>query len=100
MSHTKRFCNKHNKKLTRLYHQYKLNRSRCRCDYCIDDHAEKHRREKIKVYIERELRNLCPYYDITGENECFGCIMVFGGEDCKYAHESLVISFKRMYSIK
>ncbi len=58
MSRTLRYCNRKNKKTVRYFHKYKFRRSYCRCDYCVDDHAEKHRREKNKIEIKREVENM------------------------------------------
>lgn len=55
MTHTQRYCNKLHSPMFK--HKYKLIRSHCRCSYCKDPNASKHRREKNKVEVERELEN-------------------------------------------
>ncbi|MDD4804945.1 MAG: hypothetical protein PHN69_07375 [Candidatus Pacebacteria bacterium] len=57
MSRTWRFCNK---KFSPLFsHPFKFLRQRCRCDcWCIDPMSSRHRRERSKTEIARELANL------------------------------------------
>lgn len=67
MSRTKRYCNRKHKTTNFYFHIYKFRRSYCRCDYCVDDHASKHRRDKFKTDIRRELINLCPYNSLLNK---------------------------------
>jgi hypothetical protein len=56
MSRTLRFCNKKSSPL--FSHYYKFFKRKCRCSYHIDPQASRHRREKNKLEIRRELANL------------------------------------------
>ncbi|MDD4804926.1 MAG: hypothetical protein PHN69_07280 [Candidatus Pacebacteria bacterium] len=56
MSRTWRYCN--NKHSPLFEHPFKLLRRHCKCSYCIDPNASKHRRENNKLEIKRELENL------------------------------------------
>lgn len=63
MSRTWRFCNKRHSPL--FEHPYKFHRYHCKCDYCIDPKASRHRRMRNKLEVERELANLY----VWGEKE-------------------------------
>lgn len=105
MSRTKRFYNNpkqrilfewcHELGFVPYWHPYKVIWSN---KWCLDEPLmSKRRRTYNKTEIKREIKNLCPYNSLLDQDECYGCLMRWYGEDCEYMDEIVINSFKEQY---